>query len=328
MPELTQELSPLLIGGCFEPQLKGGEAHPERVGDVAKPITKTSEGQKGTILDNIKNNCNSYPLKKPFTHDCRVAYKNFFFRNRNGLIVPFLCKQWGCQHCNYDKKWRLKFLVQEIAIANNARYFVTLTMRHEIAKEKAPAYFSNVYRKFRVYYKREYGDTFMYCRITELTKSGYPHYHLLTHQRLEIKWLRKTWVACGGGQQIKLVYLQSMVSGDTGLTAIAKYLSSYFSKNDYVLPKGFRHFTTNYEKPPKPEKTSLEPLAEAKWELLVEWTQPGMSIVKKADSDDFGMAMIIYENLLMKQRITERYISMNGLNHSYGIFRERGKESS
>ena len=279
----------------FQPDCLGGE---DFKGGQSPPLIQS------TILDTNKNNCpQTYMKTQQFSHNCNEKYHNFYFQNDTKTRkICFKCRQWGCEQCNYNKKWNLKFLIENIAHFHQTRYFITLTMPRNINLEYAQRYFSNIFMKFRKRYQREYAEIFKFIRITELHKDGYPHFHLLTHQRINVNWLRKTWVSCGGGKIMKLIYLQPKQIGDSWETAVSKYLSKYFSKSNCLLPKGFRHYTTNYKIPPNEKQAIIK----EKWDLMVKWDIKGKIEEHKASIEDFGMASLLYERVKLLKKIENR----------------------
>jgi hypothetical protein len=264
------------------------------------------------ILDIYNNNWDKLKLKsvkvaKDF--DCAKAYKNFYFQNEKGERIPFKCGHWNCETCFHNKKWALKFLIEDIAQYHQTKYFITLTMGQIVDLDIANPYFSDVFAKFRKKFKRHFGEDFKFIRITESHKSGYPHFHILTHQYIPVKWLREAWVSCGGGKIMKSIELKPQGKEQNVCSAIGKYLSSYFSKSKIELPKGFRHWTTNYK---VPEREHPSPLSEHTWNLMVDWTlKTGEIITETATQDSFGYANIIYDQQLLRQKILNTAIQQS-----------------
>jgi len=154
-------------------------------------------------------------------------------------------------------------------------------------------FISGVWRKFSERFYREFGRRLGYIRVTESHEDGNPHFHFLTHERLDVAWVRANWVECGGGRIMKVKHVEGK-NGDTWETGVAKYLSKYFSKNNMELPKGVRHYETNYEVPPPPKTSSFEPV---KATLMVRWlwvnrfTLEAVEAVHEATSGDIALAL-------------------------------------
>lgn len=244
-----------------------------------------------SMLDNNKNNC---PQQLDFS--CKEALKDFWLQGSDGSTLPFRCKQWKCRDCYERNKWRLKFIVNDIAVRHQTRYFVTLTFRRDRELDQAYKHASHSWSKFRRRYARETNKELKFIRITENHKDGYPHYHFLTHQRLDIGWLRETWIECGGGQQIRIEYVKPLRPGDSWEIAVSKYLSKYFSKAMMILPKHTRRFNTNYsyEKLKSPDGV--------KYTLMIKRFDGSSDLATK---DDVGLAFALHEHQEVIQEIRE-----------------------
>jgi hypothetical protein len=112
------------------------------------------------------------------------------------------------------------------------------------------------FAKLRVYLKREYGVAPEFIRVLEFQKNGNPHFHILIDRYIDLEWIRKTWVAVGGGFMVDIRLVN--------VHRVSRYLSKYLTKELLMsAPLRCRRVTTSrgiklFEKTP----------TEIKWEFL------------------------------------------------------------
>jgi len=227
----------------------------------------SSEGLGGDtpLLDNPYTT-----TRRRLDFDCRVAFKNFYYYNpKTKKSAIFRCNSWNCVYCSVRKKAQLKELITELSITNKCKYFLTLTLRHNISAESSYSEMSRIFDKFKKRFERKTNQKLLYIWVNEAQKTGYCHKHILTPNKMPShRWLNKNWFSCGGGFINKEIEI-------SGIDGVAKYLSSYFSKNDEVLPKGFRHYSTNM-------KIIKEKKEKSGYKLYIS-TENGVRLVEKGD---------------------------------------------
>lgn len=155
------------------------------------------------------------------------------------------CKRWGCAYC---ARRRIQQLACQTAAAAPNR-LLTLTLDPKFFEnpkdcwQKTAPKVSELIRKLRV----RFGDV-EYLRVTELHKSGWPHYHLLVRSKyLPFEVVRNLWSELTGGTRVNL-------------EAVTKTFSAYWYLTKYLAKmhnKGWtdRHVSTSRNFFPKTAKT-------------------------------------------------------------------------
>jgi len=116
--------------------------------------------------------------KQGFLDGCEYAatITGFSLALQEWVLIQVRCKRWGCSHCGQRK---MSSFGHRVANAQPNR-FVTLTVWTEayetprIAYDKTRRAIGQLSRKLR----KEFGE-FEYFRVLEVTKKGWPHYHLI-----------------------------------------------------------------------------------------------------------------------------------------------------
>jgi hypothetical protein len=110
--------------------------------------------------------------------------------------------------------------------------------------------------KLRVYFKRDFGVAPQYIRVLEFQKNGNPHFHILIDRYIDLEWVRKAWVAVGGGFMVDIRLVD--------VHRVSRYLSKYLTKELLMsAPLRCRRVTTS-----RGIKLFEKTASEFKWELL------------------------------------------------------------
>jgi hypothetical protein len=171
----------------------------------------------------------------------------------DSVIMALPCNQWGCRYCAEIK---IKKLAARTRDAEPNR-MLTLTvdpakwLNPRAAFDGTRRHVSTLLRDLRP----KYGEI-EYLRVTELTRNGWPHYHLLVRSGyLPHPVLAKRWNELTGA---KIVDIRPVTKTWRAYTYLVKYLSKI-----HHLEWTERHVSTSKgffppEPPPKHEKLSLE----------------------------------------------------------------------
>ena len=132
------------------------------------------------------------------------------------------CKCWSCRYCGPRKAKKYKYLIRQIAEREGLTRFITLTLDPSRIEGEAVRYLRQVFNKFRLYLRREYGAPVKYIAVLEFQKSGNPHLHLLVDRYIHWRWIRTAWSALGGGTVVDARFVD--------VHNISRYLSKYLTK--------------------------------------------------------------------------------------------------
>jgi hypothetical protein len=133
------------------------------------------------------------------------------------------CKSWNCSYCGPRRAKRYKHAIRATAEALQLRRFITLTLDPSRIEGDPVRYLNTVFAKLRVYLQRHHRGSPQYIRVLEFQRNGNPHFHILIDRCIEVEWIRKAWVAVGGGYivDIRLVDVHR----------VSRYLSKYLTKD-------------------------------------------------------------------------------------------------
>ena len=103
--------------------------------------------------------------------------------------------------------------------------------------------------------QREYPGL-QYIRILEFQKSGNPHFHILVSAYIPQPWIKKAWIAVGGGEVVHICQFD--------LHNVSRYLSKYLTKQLLMsAPLRSRRVTTS-----RSIKLLVKTPSETKWLLI------------------------------------------------------------
>jgi len=140
-------------------------------------------------------------------------------------VFAVCCKRWGCSFCARQK---IRQLAAKTAIAQpNRMLTLTLDPKYYLDPkdcwQKTAKLVPELIRKLRP----RFGDI-EYLRVTELHKSGWPHYHLLIRSRyLPYEIVKTLWEDLTGAIKVDLRQVDKTFSAYWYLT---KYLSKLHNK--------------------------------------------------------------------------------------------------
>ena len=148
------------------------------------------------------------------------------------------CKSWNCSYCGPRRAKRYKHAIRATAEARQLRRFLTLTLDPKKVEGNAVRYLNGVFAKLRVYLQRHHGTSPQYIRVMEFQRNGNPHFHILIDRYIELEWIRRAWVAVGGGFMVDIKFVD--------LHRVSRYLSKYLTKELLMsAPLRSRRVTTS-----------------------------------------------------------------------------------
>ena len=167
------------------------------------------------------------------------------------IIMSLPCRRWGCSHCGIVRAADLSRRIVEAA----PNKFITLTVSNDNFETPRAAYDETRRRlpKWSAKVRKQLGE-FEYCRVLEVTKKGYPHYHLLARCKyIPQKTLSDFWAGLTGSP---IVDVRQIRSGQNSVNYVCKYLRKqlycHFTQRRVSWTKGF------FPKTEKPEKTDWD----------------------------------------------------------------------
>lgn len=158
------------------------------------------------------------------------------------------CKSWKCSYCGPRRAKRYKHAIRANAEAHRLQRFLTLTLDPKKVSGDPIRYLNDAFAKLRIYLLRAYRVSPQYIRILEFQKNGNPHFHILIDRYIDLEWIRKAWVAVGGGFMVDIRLVD--------VHRISRYLSKYLTKELLMsAPARSRRVTSSrniklLEKPP------------------------------------------------------------------------------
>lgn len=166
-------------------------------------------------------------------------------------IMPLPCKQWSCRYCAQRKIRTLAAKTRE-AMPNR---LCTLTVDPKLYADPRAAFDATRDKIPRLIdqLRKRFGDL-QYLRITELTNSGWPHYHLLIrsgylpHQVIKSAWHDLTGAIIVDIRQVPKTW--SAVS----------YLTKYLTKLHRIewTERHVSYSRNFFPHPPEPDQPSLD----------------------------------------------------------------------
>jgi hypothetical protein len=184
---------------------------------------------------------------------CPRAQTYLAYDTKNGceILRPVGCKTWSCWHC---AQLKIKQLSAKTRDAHPNR-MLTLTIDPHLyqtpreAFDKTRSQVPELIRRIR----KRFGPC-EYLRVTELTKKGWPHYHLLLRSNfLPHAWVRDQWQQLTGAV---IVDLRQVKKTFAAYNYLVKYLSKLhkieWTERHVSYSKGF---FPEYKKPQPPAHT-------------------------------------------------------------------------
>lgn len=151
------------------------------------------------------------------------------------LLIGLTCKRWGCRPCAQAKikrlSWQTKFAAPNRLITLTVDPFLRDDQGNQIgnryespraAFEQTAKFVPETIRQLR----KRFGPI-EYLRVTELHKSGYPHYHLLVRSDyLPHAVLKAIWQGYTGAP---IVHLKAVAKNFGAYVYLTKYLTKMHS---------------------------------------------------------------------------------------------------
>ena len=148
------------------------------------------------------------------------------------------CKCWDCGYCGPRKAKRYKWAIRHLAEKYQLNKFLSLTLDPKKIEGDAVPYLREVFNKFRTYLRRKYGRSVSFIAVLEFQKNGNPHLHVLLNRYIPQPWIKKAWMAVGGGWAVDIRYVD--------IHRVSRYLSKYLTKELLLsAPKRSRRVTTS-----------------------------------------------------------------------------------
>jgi len=180
----------------------------------------------------------------------QVSYSEYF---QSTLIIGITCKRWGCRYCGVKKSITLGMRVE----AAEPNKLITLTVNPKCYITPREA-FEETRRKLSEFAKviRKQTGEFEYLRILEVTKKGWPHYHLVARSPyIKQKWISAVWNDLTGAPIVDIRSIKKVGN-------VYKYVMKYLCKQTYI-PWTNRRVSWSKKFFPPVEKTT-----KGKWKLL------------------------------------------------------------
>lgn len=196
-------------------------------------------------------------------------YKAIFVKNINSKKVielsPLSCWSWTCPVCGPKKAISTKYFLRDVIQINKLTRFLTLTLDPKkipyeyfhrveltfktIVINRTHEYITKLLNLFILNIKRKYlkkqNEVLKYVWVIEFQKNGMAHLHMVVNQFLPIKLLRKEWARIGGGVQMHIAKVKSLVG-------VSSYIGDYIVKgfkNEFIdtnLQAGFKYNERRY----------------------------------------------------------------------------------
>jgi hypothetical protein len=229
------------------PQPKTGQ----RFGDGV-PIG--GEAAVHSSLDQIQSNRNKR-LKRG-KHCGRFSVRGQLPGSRESRFHRLPCKSWICDYCGPRRAKRYRHAIRSAAEAHHLQRFLTLTLDPKKINGDPVRYLNLAFAKLRVYLRRAYGVSPQYIRVLEFQKNGNPHFHILIDRYVDLEWIRRSWIAVGGGFMIDIRFVD--------VHRISRYLSKYLTKELLLsAPSRSRRVTSSRQ-----IKLLAKPPTDCTWTLI------------------------------------------------------------
>jgi len=210
-------------------QTKSGQGSGDRVPGGGEAATPSS-------LDQIQTNRNKRLGRGK--HCGRFSVRGRIPNSPETRFFRVNCKSWNCSYCGPRRAKRYKHAIRVTAEAYQLRRFLTLTLDPSKIEGDPVQYLNRIFAMLRVYLARKYKTPIQYIRVLEFQKNGNPHLHILIDRYIELDWIRKAWVAVGGGFEVKIFLVD--------VHRVSRCLSKYLTKDLLMsAPARSRRVTTS-----------------------------------------------------------------------------------
>jgi len=160
-------------------------------------------------------------------HDCKAAtvITGWSVTLQQSVVVAITCKRWGCRFCGQQKVRKLA----SIAAEAEPNRFVTLTVNPKLYGSPREA-FEQTRRKIGAltqHVRRNHGPM-EYLRVLEVTKKGWPHYHLVARMPyVQQSELSTVWAEHTGAPIVDIRKIRKNKD-------VFFYVVKYLSKQAYI----------------------------------------------------------------------------------------------
>jgi len=190
----------------------------------------TDNPNAGTFEDQDQNQyliTNDYPSLRRWLNCCPKAdtLSAYSLALQRRVFLQLRCKQWDCPHCGPR---RIAHLTAKCVEAKPNK-FVTLTVNNSLyvtpreAYDKTRRHVTTLTRTIR----HELGE-WEYLRVLEVTKKGWPHYHMIARGPfVDQQWLSAKWQLLTGAKIVDIRRIKKQVDA-------ARYIMKYLYKQKYV----------------------------------------------------------------------------------------------
>ncbi len=140
-------------------------------------------------------------------------------------VIQIRCKRWGCRHCGQRKTTHLGWRCED-AMPNR---LITLTVNNTLWETPRDAYerTKGKVTQLATRLRRVYGE-FEYLRVLEVTKLGWPHYHLIVRSGyIPQKVLSSVWSDLTGAFIVDVRKIKKRQD-------VYFYVVKYLSKQRYI----------------------------------------------------------------------------------------------
>lgn len=167
---------------------------------------------------------------------------------QRSVVVAVTCKRWGCRFCGQQKTRKLA----SIAAEAQPNAFITLTVDPKLYQSPRESFDQTrrLVGALAQRIRRNYGKI-EYMRVLEVTKKGWPHYHLLARcPFIPQKELSTHWAELSGAPIVDIRKVKKNAD-------VYFYVVKYLSKQAYIqwttrrvtMSKGFDLAPKNQIKP-------------------------------------------------------------------------------
>ena len=176
------------------------------------------------------------------------------------VVCQIKCKRWGCSHCGPRRITSLALRCKQakpnrlLTLTVDTKLYLSKREAYDQTRRKVTELASRIRRRFK---------EFEYIRILEVTKKGWPHYHLLVRSPyIPHSYLRDTWAELTGAT---IVDVRQMKKGDNVYFYVMKYLAK-----QKVIPWTNRRVSWSRNFFPKNSKPKGQPLKLIDRELMTQ----------------------------------------------------------
>ncbi len=141
------------------------------------------------------------------------------------VLIALTCKRWGCRYCG---ERRASLLASKVAEAKPNR-LITLTINPKFHETPLSAYKSTTRKVSELSKKvRKLHGSFEYLRVLEVTKKGWPHYHLVCRSKYIPQYLlSEIWASLTGAPIVDVRMIRKHQS-------VYRYVLKYLCKQKYI----------------------------------------------------------------------------------------------